>query len=324
MTASGRNARVREPSSVYRVFLDTIGHAAVVAAALITHGPAAAHEPLAIVTTTTDLRSLAEAVGGDGVEVASLVPPEFDPEEYQPKPQDLARLRKAQLVVRIGLDFDLWLDRLLAQANTGLRRGTAGHIDASFGIAALEVRGLAVGPGDGHAHGNGNPHYWLDPKNAEIITGNILETLLRLDTQNAARYEANRSAFLARLDSKIAEWQANVPALRGVPLVAYHNTWAYFARRFRLDFIGFVEPKPGIPPSLSHVASLIAAMQARQAHIIVRQPHEPEKDVAFAAKKTGSQVVVLGASVGALPGVRDYIGIFDRDIAILMSAAAMR
>jgi ABC-type Zn uptake system ZnuABC Zn-binding protein ZnuA len=123
------------------------------------------------VTTTTDLRSLVEAVGGDRVEAISLVPAAMDAEEYQPKPQDLLRLKHARLLVRVGLDYDLWLDRLLAQTdNPDVRRGSAGYVDASIGIPVLEVRGMSVGSNDGHAHGNGNPHYWLDPRNAEIIT----------------------------------------------------------------------------------------------------------------------------------------------------------
>jgi ABC-type Zn uptake system ZnuABC Zn-binding protein ZnuA len=297
-------------------------HALAVTSLIALGSPALAQERLAIVTTTSDLRSLTEAVGGDRVAVTSLVPPNFDPEEYQPRPQDLTRLKGTRLVVRVGLDFDLWFDRLLAQAGGAVHRGGPGYVDASYAIAPLEVRGVTVGPGDGHAHGSGNPHYWLDPKNAEIITGNILEALARIDPANGPLYEANRIAFLARLNDKLKVWEAAAAALHGVPLVAYHNSWAYFARRFRLDFVGFVEPKPGVPPSPFHVASLISLMQARKARIIVRQPHEPERDVAFLAKRTGSKVVVLGSSVGALPGAHDYLSLFDVNLTALIAAAA--
>jgi ABC-type Zn uptake system ZnuABC Zn-binding protein ZnuA len=286
--------------------------------------PAYAQERLAIVTTTSDLRSLAEAVGGARVAATSLVPPGFDPEEYQPRPQDLARIAKARVVVRVGLDFDLWFDRLLAQAGPGARRREAGYVDASFAVATLDVRGASVGPGDGHAHGNGNPHYWLDPRNAEIITANIQAALARVDPDGAADYEANRAAFLARLDGKIIQWEDKLGSLKGVPLVAYHNSFAYFARRFRLDVIGFVEPRPGVPPPPSHVAALIATMRARAVRMIVRQSHEPEKNVAFLAQRTGAAVVVLAASVGALPGADDYIALFDTNVAALASAAVAR
>jgi ABC-type Zn uptake system ZnuABC Zn-binding protein ZnuA len=291
-------------------------------ALLLALGTARAQERLSVVTTTNDLRSLAEAVGGERVAVTALVPSGFDPEEYQPRPQDLARVRQARAVVRVGLDFDLWVDRLLAQAGGNVRRGAAGYVDASLGIATLDVRGMSIG--DGHGHGSGNPHYWLDPRNAEVITANILAALVGIDPESSAVYEANRAAFLSRLEPKIKEWEDRLAALRGVPLVAYHNSWPYFARRFRLEFIGTVEPKPGVPPSPAHLASLIGTMNARGARIIVRQPHEPEKDLTFVARRTGSTIAVLAASVGALPGADDYVSLFDVNVAALLSAAGVR
>jgi ABC-type Zn uptake system ZnuABC Zn-binding protein ZnuA len=287
--------------------------------------PARAQERIRVVTTTTDLRSLTEAVGGDLVDAVSLVPANFDAEEYQPKPQDVLRLKDARLVVRVGLDYDLWFDRLLeATAARELRRGGPGYVDASWGIAPLEVRGVTVGPGDGHAHGSGNPHYWLDPKNADFITANILEGLARIDPANAKTYEANRQAFLARLSAKLTEWETRLAPLRSKPLIAYHNSWPYFARRFRLDFVDFLEAKPGVPPTPSHLAGIIEAMRTQGARMVVREPYEPERDVAFVAAKADASVVVLAASVGALPGTGDYLSLFDTDVAALVDAAAAR
>jgi ABC-type Zn uptake system ZnuABC Zn-binding protein ZnuA len=287
--------------------------------------PALTQDRIRIVTTTTDLRSLTEAVGGDLIDAVSLVPANFDAEEYQPKPQDVLRLKNARLVVRVGLDYDLWFDRLLeAAAVRELRRGGPGYVDASFGIAPLEVRGVAIGPGDGHAHGSGNPHYWLDPKNAEFITANVLAGLVRVDPANAKTYEANRQAFLARLSAKLAEWETRLAPLRSMPLIAYHNSWPYFARRFRLDFADFLEIKPGVPSTPSHLAGIIEVMRTRGVRMVVREPHEPERDVAFVAAKTGASVVVLAASVGALPGTGDYLALFDTDVAALVNATAAR
>ncbi len=286
---------------------------------------APAEERVRIITTTTDLRSLAEVVGGDLVEATSLVPANFDAEEYQPRPQDVLRLKQARLVVRVGLDYDLWFDRLLdASGRRDLRRGGEGYVDASFAIAPLEVRGVAIGPGDGHAHGSGNPHYWLDPKNADFITANILEGLARVDPIHIKTYEANRSAFLARLSAKLGEWEEKLAPLRTMPIVAYHNSWPYFARRFRLDFFDFLEIKPGVPPTPSHLAGIVERMRERNAHLVVREPQEPERDVAFVAAKTGASVVVLAASVGALPGTGDYLSLFDTDVAALLKAAGSR
>ena len=287
--------------------------------------PARAQDRIRVVTTTTDLRSLTEAVGGDFVDAISLVPANFDAEEYQPKPQDVLRLKGARLVVRVGLDYDLWFDRLLgATAARELGRGGPGYVDASWGIAPLEVRGVAVGPGDGHAHGSGNPHYWLDPKNAEFITANILEGLARIDPAHAKTYEANRQAFLAHLSAKLTEWEARLAPLRQLPLIAYHNSWPYFARRFRLDFADFLEIKPGVPATPSHLAGIIETMQKRGVRLVVREPQEPERDVSFVAAKAGATVVVLAAAVGALPGTGDYLSLFDTDVAALVNAAASR
>ncbi len=298
---------------------------ALIAAWFVLALPGFAQDRIQVVTTTTDLRSLTEVVGGERVVAVSLVPPNMDAEDYQPKPQDVLRLKHARLLVRVGLDYDLWIDRLLAQTGRPeISRGGAAYVDASFAIAVLELRGMSVGPGDGHAHGSGNPHYWLDPKNAEIITGSILEALARIDPANAAIYEANRQAFLARLNAKLAEWETKLGSLKTMPIVAYHNSWPYFARRFRLDFVGFIETKPGVPPSPSHLAGIVQTMRARGVRIVVREPHEPERDVAFVASKAGASVVTLAASVGALPRTDDYISLFDANVEALTAAAAKR
>jgi ABC-type Zn uptake system ZnuABC Zn-binding protein ZnuA len=289
--------------------------------------PSLAQDRLRIVTTTTDLRSLAETVGGERVDVTNLVPPNVDAEEYQPKPQDVVRLKDARLVVRVGLDFDLWFDRLLSQAARtqpnvdALRRGGPGHVDASGAIAVLDQRGASVGPSDGHAHASGNPHYWLDPKNSEIVTGNILEILARIDPANGPYYEANRLGFLERLEAKLRDWDTQLAPVRGKPMIAYHNTWAYLARRFRLDFVGFIEPKPGVPPSPAHVAAIIKTMRDRGVRLVVRQPHEPERNTTFVAEKAGAAVVLLAGSVGALPAAPDYLSLFDANVAALSAQA---
>jgi zinc/manganese transport system substrate-binding protein/zinc transport system substrate-binding protein len=221
-------------------------------------------------------------------------------------------------VVRVGLDFDLWVDRLLAQAGGSVRRGAPGYVDASLGIATLDVRGLSIG-GDGHAHGSGNPHYWLDPKNAEMITASILEGLARVDPAHTATYEANRQTFLRRIEAKLPEWEAKLAPLRGEALLAYHNSWAYFARRFRLNFVGSIELKPGVPPSPAHLAGLLKTMRERKVKLIIREPHESGRDASSLAQRTGASVAVLASSVGALPQAKDYISLFDANIDALVS-----
>lgn len=290
-------------------------------AALACAGGTGAQERLRIVATTADLKSLAEAVGGRRVAVASIVPPNVDAHEYQPKPQDLNRIQDATLLLRVGVDYDLWLDKLAARAKRPeLRRGGAGYVDCSFAIALLDVRGSQVGPAGGHVHGSGNPHYWLDPANAEIITGVILEALARHDPANAKYYEGERLRFLERLSAKMREWEQKLVPAQGKPMIAYHNNWAYYARRFRLNFAGYIEPRPGIPPSPSHLAGLLKLMESQQVKVIVRQPHEAAKNAEFLAGKTGAKVVLLAATVGAVPQAKDYLSLFDYNAETLAQA----
>jgi ABC-type Zn uptake system ZnuABC Zn-binding protein ZnuA len=264
---------------------------------------------LKLVATTAELHSLASAVGGEAIVVSHLIPAGEDAESFQPRPQDLARIREARAVLRVGVDYDLWLERLVRQAP-----GVA-VIDASTDVALLDVRAGGVGPGDGHAHGRGNPHYWLDPANAEAITGTILEALAALDPPNAKRFEANRLAFLARLGAKMAQWSTQ---LRGTgALIAHHDTWPYFARRFRLRFVGFIETRPGIPPSAAHLAELLRIARDEKVRAIVREPHEPRRDADFLAQRTGARVAILASGVGAVPGAVDYISLIDHNVRAL-------
>ncbi len=283
--------------------------------------PAYAQEPLRVVATTADIRSLAEMVGGKHISATHLVPANVDAEEYQPKPQDMHRVRDARLLLRVGADYDLWLDKLAAQTKRPeLRRGGAALVDCSFGISLLDVRGTQAGPSGGHAHGSGNPHYWLDPANAEMITAVILEALARHDPANAKYYETERLAFLKRLAAKIPEWDKTLALVQGRPLVAHHNTWAYFARRFRLNFAGHIEPRAGVPASASHLAALQKLIEKQKVTVIVRQPHEPAKNAEFLAAKSGAKIVLLAASVGAVPQAQDYLSLFDYNTGQLAQA----
>ncbi len=283
-------------------------------------GPAGA-QPLNVVTTTTELRNLAEIVGGDRVAVSHLISPNINAETYQAKPQDLARVKDADLIVRVGLDYDLWIDRLLERARPELRRRGPRHVDASMSITLLDVRGTRVGPADGHAHGAGNPHYWLDPRNVEVITGTLIEALARIDAPHLEAYQARRRKLVEEIERRLPDWEARLTGVRGQPMVAYHNTWAYLARRFRLNFIGYVELREGIPPTPAHIAQLTKLMREKNARIIVRQPHESPKDADFLAQRTGARIAVLAASVQATPAATDYLALIESNIAALVAAA---
>ena len=280
---------------------------------LLTLGSASAFAAtLQVVTTTPDLKSLAEAVGGTHVSVTSLASPLTNAETFQPHPQDLHKLRAAALVVRVGLDFDLWLDGLLKKTGRpDVMRGGNAYVDASYGIALLDIRSASLDASSGHGHGAGNPHYWLDPHNAELISANILHGLSRIDPDNTPNYMANHARFISRLRERQQAWEKQLAPFAGKAVLAYHDHWAYFARRFRLNIIDLIEPKPGIPPSPARLSTLIKKMQQAEVQSIIMQPFDPQPMPKLLAQKTGAKIVVLAASVGAVPQAVDYFSMMQ-------------
>jgi ABC-type Zn uptake system ZnuABC Zn-binding protein ZnuA len=284
---------------------------------------AAAAQTLRVVATTGDLASLARAVTSDLAQVESFIPPATDPEAFEPRPSDLARLKGASVVVRVGLGYDHWLDKLLSMhGDAAVNRGGAGYVDASFGIPLLEVKGSSVDPArqDGHAHGLANPHYWLDPANAEIITGGIAEAAIRAAPELAEKIIARRDAFLADLKARLASWERLLGPHRGARLIAYHNTWPYFARRFRLNIVDVIEIKEGVTPSPARLARLAATIREQSIRVIVHEPFEPEEASQLLARRTGAVVVKLAPSVGSVPAAADYLALFDHDVGTLARA----
>lgn len=295
----------------------------MVAAALAAAAPLSA--ATRVLTTTTDLAAIVAAVGGDLVTVESIVPAGADPEAFEPRPGDLAKLRSAELVVRVGLGYDYWLDTLVRQTGEKrLMRGGDAYLDASGGIPPLEIRGQTVVNEGGHAHGVANPHYWLDPENAITITAAVAEALVRIAPAQRATIVGNRQRFLGELETRRARWAATLAPLAGVKLIAYHNSWPYFARRFRLDVIGFIEPRAGVAPSPAHLAQLIAAGRKANVRAILHEPHEPEDASRFVAQKLGVPVIRLATSVGSLAGTDDYLALFDYNVAALAKALGTR
>ncbi|MCQ8895280.1 metal ABC transporter substrate-binding protein [Limnobacter humi] len=232
----------------------------------------------------------------------------------------LSRLKNTRLLVRVGLDYDVWLNRLIKQSGrTDLTRGGEAVVDASRNVLLLEVKQGGF-QSDGHAHGAGNPHYWLDPDNAAVITGNIAEALARLDPTHARQYVQQRNAFLALLKEKTLAWQDQLKPWAGVPLLVYHNNWPYLARRFKLNMAATVETRPGVAPSPKALATLVQTVQTRNIRWLIRQPSEPTRDLEFIARKTGAHIVSLAASVGDAPGINNYVDLFEYNVQVLQKA----
>jgi len=268
---------------------------------------------ISVVAATPDLADIAKQVGGEKVSVYSIAKPNQDLHMIEPRPSDVLRIARADLVVRVGLDLDLWMDALLnAAANSRVNRGAPGYVDASVGIQRLEVPREQVTGASGDIHVYGNPHYWLDPLNGEIISANIMEGLRRVSPADANYFERNRNAFLAGLRSAMRRWQEKLSPYQGRKIVIYHDAWPYFVRRFNLKVLGCIEPKPGIPPTASHVASLIERIKAeKQPVVIADAAFYPDKAAKTIAARTGAEFVVIPSSVGGAKGADNFFSLFD-------------
>jgi len=302
-----------------------IGAAAQLAASLVFLLAAPAWAAVNVVATTTDLAALVREVGGNLVTVESIVPAGVDPEAFEPRPGDLGKLKRADLVVRVGLGYDYWLDALVRQiGDKRLMRGGEANLDASAGIPLLEIRGQSVMNEGGHAHGVANPHYWLDPDNAIIVTAGIAGALVHIAPAQRERILANRAGFLSRLEIARARWIATLAPFAGTKLIAYHNSWPYFARRFRLDVIAFIEPKAGVAPSPAHLAQVISTGSKANVRAIVHEPYEPDDASRLVARKLSVPMVRLAISVGSIDGTNDYLALFDYNVATLAKALGAR
>lgn len=284
--------------------------------------PAWGGGPLAVVATSTDLKALTEEIGGDRVRVDALAPPLQDPHAVEVKPGQVAALRGAALLVRIGLDHEPWLAPLLRTAGGGrFAPGGPNVLDCSKGIELLQADTARVRPDRGeHVHGFGNTHYWLDPENARPITAGILGALARLAPGERAYFESRRADFLKRLDAGLARWTTALQPSRGAKVVVVHESWPYFARRFGLQIVAAVEPTPGVPPSPAYLATLTTQMKDAGVRVLIAEPYSSAALVARVASLSGARAVTLVASVGGAPEARDYLALFDLDVTRLTEA----
>jgi zinc/manganese transport system substrate-binding protein len=274
-----------------------------------------------VVTTTTDLKALVKAVGGEDVEVVSLTKGYQNLHNVTIKPSYIRKLFRADLFVRIGLDQDFWGDRLLdSSRNPRIALGAPGYVDASRGVPLLEVPTAPVSRAAGDIHIFGNPHYWLDPGNAKIITRNILAGLDRIAPEQSGAFRKNRKQFLADLDNAMHTWRKRMEPYRGTKVVTYHRTWSYFARRFGLDIVGYVEPKPGVPASAAHLRGLIERMKDDNVRLIIVPPYFGRKTPEFLAQEVGAKVLVLPSSVEGASDVQTYFDLFDYIVKSLLEA----
>jgi zinc/manganese transport system substrate-binding protein len=274
-----------------------------------------------VVTTTQDLKSITELIGGNKVDVFGIATGYQNPHFVDPKPSYIIKLSNADMFVTVGLDLETgWSPSLLASSrNTKIQKGSPGYVDASTGVQLMQVPS-SINRAEGDIHIYGNPHYWLDPWNGKQIARNICDGLERVSPENKSFFEANLKTFDETIDSKLKTWTAQMAKYKGTKVIAYHNEWCYFENRFGLQIVDFLEPKPGIPPTPTQLVKIINEVKSNSIKVIISSPYFTTASSDVVAKQTGAKALTLATSAGAFDSIKNYYDLFDYNIAQLVSA----
>ncbi len=273
----------------------------------------AAQAKLNVVATLPDLGALARQIGGDAVEVFVIAKPTEDAHFVDAKPSFVVKLNRADLLIEGGAELESgWLPPLLDKARNGrIAAGQPGRVVASEGVQLLEVP-ATLDRSKGDVHGAGNPHFTADPLNAKIVAARLAKALAQIEAKSAPLFQANLEKFNGELDTKLAGWRKALAPFQGRRVVAYHNSWPYFAARFGLRIDLFLEPKPGIPPSASHLAQLSTTMKNEGVKLIIVEPFRDRRYAETVARHTDGVVLDVWTFPGAKGAGDAYIEWMDK------------
>src|SRR5438094_383644 len=277
---------------------------------------------LNVVTTTEDLAAIAREVGGDHITIDSIAKGYQDPHFVEAKPSFILKLQKADLLILVGRELEIgWLPPLIQQSrNSKVQVGADGYLDASLKARILEVPQGQVTRAEGDVHPLGNPHYWMDPENGKIIAQEIFGKFVQFRPNDRAFFEQRLNSFTTRLNDAEKRWVATMAPYKGTKVVTYHRSFPNFAERFGLDIVGYVEPKPGIPPTPQHTLDLINEIRRQNVKLILVEPYFDLKTPNAIGRDTGAQVLMMPPSVGGTKEVSDYFKLFDYDINLVVEA----
>ena len=263
---------------------------------------------LNVVASTLDMADIAQQIGGDRISVYAVSKGKYDLHFFDPRPSQVMKLRKADMLVVGGLDVDIWIQGLIdASRNRQIRFGAVGYVDPSEGIQPIQVPKGRVDGAMGDVHPYGNPHYWVTRENVRIIVENIAEGLIRVSPGDAEYFTQNKVAYLEKVDGVYDALHERLGPFKGTKVIQYHRSWDYFCSEFGLEIVGSLEPKPGIPPSPSHLAELVSWAKHEGVKLMLIEPYYPKRPVEFVARETGARVLRLPFYVGGKKGVDGFL-----------------
>ena len=277
---------------------------------------------LNVVATTADFGAIARELGDDLVIVSILAKPTEDAHFVDAKPSYIVKLAHADVLIEGGAELEMgWLPPLIDGArNSKIELGRPGRVRCAESLALLEVP-TTLDRSMGDIHALGNPHFMTDPVNARLAAERIGTVFAAVDSQNAVTYRERLAAFTKRLDEKLAVWQKQLEPFKDRQVVAYHNTWPYFANRFGIKIDLFLEPKPGIPPTPAHLADMVTRMKAERIEVILVEPYQNRKTAEKVSAETGAVIVDFAQYPGGVKGAEGgYIELMGYLVNTLVTA----
>jgi zinc/manganese transport system substrate-binding protein len=299
--------------------MKTILKLAAAAALALAALPAAA--ALSVFACEPEWAALSQELGGDKVSVYSATTALQDPHRIEARPSLIARIRSADMLICSGAELEIgWLPLLLTQSgNSKIQLGAPGYLEASQYVAKLEIPKV-VDRALGDIHPGGNPHIHTDPRNIAKVAAALEERLAQLDPANAGTYHSRAKAFRDRWQAAIARWEKEAAPLKGVPIVVHHKAFSYFINWTGMREVAALEPKPGIPPTPSHLAELIDQMKSQPAKVIVYSSYNSPPAAQFLSERAKIPMVMLPFTVGGTEKAKDLFGFFDDMIERLLGA----
>jgi len=283
--------------------------------------PFIAQAKINVVATLPDFGSLAREIGKDKIEVVVLGKPKDDPHFVEPRPEFVTSLHNADLLIEAGAGLEMsWLPPLLQKArNPKLDMGKAGRVQVSQGIRLINIP-TSMTRGSSEAHPNGNPHFTVDPVIAKAVAQRIAKSLMAVDPPNAAFYDANYKKFETTIDAKLQWWRGALQLFQDQHVAAYHDSWPYFAHRFNLKIDVFLEPRPGTPPSPSHLTEVIQKMKKNRIKLILVEPYQDRRIAETVARAADASVIDFSQFPGGIPGTDNYASLINQLVKTLADA----
>jgi ABC-type Zn uptake system ZnuABC Zn-binding protein ZnuA len=280
---------------------------ALLGALFLSNGVPAA-EPVQVVASTLDMADFARQIGGDRVEVHAITKGRYDLHFFEPRPSEVMKLRRADLVIVVGMELDAFMPGLLdACRNPDIKYGSAGFVDPSRGVKARDVPTQRISGDMGDVHPYGNPHFWYTAENVRIACSNITAGLVRVSPEDEAYFREREAAYVEEVTQTFERLRRKLAPYQGAKVLQFHPSWDYFCEEFGLEIVGSVEPKPGIAPSASHLSSLVRLIREEGVKTVLVEPFYPDRPLRFLRRNTGIRTLRLPLLLGGRPEATTYL-----------------